>query len=105
MNNVDTLMVCATDEHGTPIAVRAEQENKSPKDITDVYHELIGNDLKSCNISLDSFRRTTDKMHYDMAQEFFLTLNEKGYIYQKEIEQLYCDKCQRSLPDRYVEGI
>ncbi|MDO5825915.1 MAG: methionine--tRNA ligase [Methanosphaera sp.] len=105
MNDVDTLMVCATDEHGTPIAVRAEQENKSPKDITDVYHELIGNDLKSCNISLDSFRRTTDKRHYDMAQEFFLTLNEKGYIYQKEIKQLYCDECQRSLPDRYVEGI
>lgn len=105
MNNVDTLMVCATDEHGTPIAVRAEQENKSPKDITDVYHELIGNDLKACNISLDSFRRTTDKRHYEMAQEFFLTLNEKGYIYQQEIEQLYCDNCQRSLPDRYVEGI
>ena len=105
MNKVDTLMVCATDEHGTPIAVRAEQENKSPKDITDVYHKLIGDDLKACNISLDSFRRTTDKMHYDMAQEFFLTLNDKGYIYQKEIEQLYCDNCQRSLPDRYVEGL
>lgn len=45
MNGVDTVMVCATDEHGTPIAVRAEQENISPKDITDKYHELIGNDL------------------------------------------------------------
>lgn len=105
MNNVDTLMVCATDEHGTPISVRAEQENKSPKDITDVYHELIGNDLKACNISLDSFRRTTDEKHYEMAQEFFLTLYENGYIYEKDIEQLYCDTCERSLPDRYVEGI
>lgn len=105
MNNVDTVMVCSTDEHGTPISVRAEQENKSPKDITDIYHELIGNDLKACNISLDSFRRTTDKIHYDMAQEFFLTLHENGYIYEKDIEQLYCDTCKRSLPDRYVEGI
>lgn len=105
MNGVDTVMVCATDEHGTPIAVRAEQENKNPKDITDVYHELIGNDLKSCNISLDSFRRTTDKKHYEFAQEFFLELYDKGYIYKKEIEQLYCDECQRSLPDRYVEGL
>lgn len=105
MNNVDTVMVCATDEHGTPIAVRAEQENKSPKDITDVYHELIGNDLKSCNISLDSFRRTTDKKHYEFAQEFFLELYNKGYIYKKDIEQLYCEECQRSLPDRYVEGL
>lgn len=105
MNNIDTVMVCATDEHGTPIAVRAEQENKSPKDITDVYHQLIGDDLKRCNISLDSFRRTTDKKHYEFAQEFFLELYNKGYIYKKDIEQLYCDECQRSLPDRYVEGL
>ncbi|OED30865.1 methionine--tRNA ligase [Methanosphaera sp. WGK6] len=105
MNGVDTVMVCSTDEHGTPIAVRAEQENKSPKDITDVYHELIGNDLKACNISLDSFRRTTDELHYEMAQDFFKDLYNKGYIYEKIIDQLYCDTCKRSLPDRYVEGI
>ncbi|WP_455646008.1 methionine--tRNA ligase [Methanosphaera sp.] len=105
MNGVDTVMVCSTDEHGTPIAVRAEQENKSPKDITDVYHELIGNDLKACDISLDSFRRTTDELHYEMAQDFFKHLYDKGYIYEKVIDQLYCDTCKRSLPDRYVEGI
>ena len=104
MNNVDTVMVCSTDEHGTPIAVRAEQENISPKDITDKYHEIIANDLKSCNISLDSFRRTTDKNHYDMASKFFRELYDKGYIYEQEIDQLYCDNCKRSLPDRYVEG-
>ncbi|RAP45969.1 MAG: methionine--tRNA ligase [Methanosphaera sp. rholeuAM6] len=104
MTGMDTVMVCSTDEHGTPIAVRAEQENISPKDITDKYHELIGNDLKACNISLDSFRRTTDENHYEMAQEFFKKLYEKGYIYEKTIDQLYCDNCQRSLPDRYVEG-
>lgn len=104
MTGVDTLMVCSTDEHGTPIAVRAEQEKKNPKDITDIYHEIIGNDLKSCNISLDSFRRTTDEIHYKMAQDFFLDLYNKGYIYEKVIDQLYCDECKRSLPDRYVEG-
>ena len=38
MTGVDTLMVCSTDEHGTPIAVRAEQEKKNPKDITDKNH-------------------------------------------------------------------
>lgn len=104
MNGVDTIMVCATDEHGTPIAVRAEQEGKNPKEITDEYHELIKHDLELCNISLDSFRRTTDELHYEISQNFFKELYEKGYIYKKEIEQLYCDNCKRSLPDRYVEG-
>jgi methionyl-tRNA synthetase len=31
MNDVDVLFVCATDEHGTPIAVRAEQLGNPPK--------------------------------------------------------------------------
>lgn len=105
MNGVDTVMVCATDEHGTPIAVRAEQEGKNPIDIATHYHKLIGNDLKSADISLDSFTRTTDELHYHMSQEFFTHLFSDEYIYPKTIDQLYCDKCQRSLPDRYVEGI
>ncbi len=102
---VDTVMVCASDEHGTPISVRAEIEHKNPKEITDIYHKLIGDDLKACNISLDSYRRTTDKIHYQFAQEFFIELYQNGHIYEKVINQLYCDECERSLPDRYVEGI
>ena len=89
MNKVDTVMVCSTDEHGTPIAVRAEQENISPKDITDKYHEFIGNDFKSCNISLDSFRRTTEKSTMKWHSKFFRELYDKGYIYeQKTIDQV-----------------
>lgn len=37
-------------------------------------------------------------------KDFFLDLYNKGYIYEKVIDQLYCDECKRSLPDRYVEG-
>jgi len=32
-------------------------------------------------------------------------LIENGYVYAKEIELAYCPKCDRFLPDRYVEGI
>lgn len=104
MKGNEVLFVCATDEHGTPIAVRAEQEGKEPKEIAGRYHEMIKKDLESCNISLDSFTRTTDPTHYKMAQNFFLKLYEKGYIYEKSMKQLYCSNCERFLPDRYVEG-
>jgi methionyl-tRNA synthetase len=102
-NNV--LFVCATDEHGTPIAVKAEKEGKKPLEIATRYHEMIKNDLDSCNISFDSFTRTTDPVHYEIGQNFFLKLYEKGFIYEKEIKQPYCPECDRFLPDRYVEGI
>jgi methionyl-tRNA synthetase len=104
MKGRDVLFVCASDEHGTPIAVRAEQEGKPPKEVAGRYYEMIKNDLESCNISFDNFSRTTDPKHYEISQNFFLKLYEKGCIYEKIIKQPYCEECARFLPDRYVEG-
>lgn len=105
MKKHEVLLVCATDEHGTPIAVKAEKEGKNPKEIAGRYHELIKKDLESFNISLDNFARTTDTLHYEISQKFFLNLYDNGYIYEKNIKQPYCDECNRFLPDRYVEGV
>lgn len=105
MKGRDVLFVCATDEHGTPIAVKAEKESKSPKEVAGRYYKMIKEDLEACNISLDNFSRTTDPLHYQISQNFFLNLYNKGYIYEKTIQQPYCDECNRFLPDRYVEGI
>ena len=105
MKGKDVLFVCATDEHGTPIAVKAEKEGKSPKEIAGRYYKMIKEDLDSCNISLDNFSRTTNPLHYEIAQNFFLNLYKNGYIYEKAIKQPYCEECNRFLPDRYVEGI
>jgi len=104
MKGNDVLFVCASDEHGTPIAVRAEQEGKPPKEVAGRYYEMIKNDLEASHISFDNFSRTTDPKHYEISQNFFLKLYEKGYIYEKVIKQPYCEECGRFLPDRYVEG-
>lgn len=104
MINNDVLLVCATDEHGTPIAVKADKENKKPIEIAKRYHDMIVRDVESCNISLDNFTRTTDEAHYKIAQDFFLYLYNKGLIYKQDITQLYCENCNKFLPDRYVEG-
>ena len=101
----DVLMVCATDEHGTPIAVKADKENKKPIEISKRYHDMIVRDVESMNISLDNFTRTTDEAHYELAQNFFKKLYDDGYIYREDIQQLYCPKCNKFLPDRYVEGL
>ena len=101
----DVLMVCATDEHGTPIAVQADREGKKPIEIAKRYHDMIVEDVKSCDITLDSFTRTSDKLHYTIGQNFFLDLYNKDYIYEENIKQLYCENCGKFLPDRYVEGI
>ena len=101
----EVLMVCATDEHGTPIAVKADAEGKEPIEVAKRYHDMIVEDINSCDISFDNFARTTDEIHYQISQNFFKYLYDKGLIYEETIQQLYCENCEKFLPDRYVEGI
>lgn len=100
----EAIHICGTDEHGVAITIRADKEGKTPREIVDFYHERIKEDFRLMRIEFDNFSRTSLPIHYDTAQEFFLRLYNKGYITKKTVEQYYCPRCQRFLPDRYVEG-
>ncbi len=101
----DVLMVSGSDEHGTPITITAKNEKTTPQAIVDRYSKEHTDNMKQLGISFDLFTRTTTKNHKSVVQDIFLTLYEKGYIYKKNIEAYYCEKCSRYLPDRYIEGI
>ena len=95
--------MCATDEHGTPIAVKAEREGVTPKQIADHFHKLIEEDLRGMECSFPIFSRTTDPLHYQVTQSFFLKLLESEYIYEQEVEQRKCPRCDRFLPDKAID--
>ncbi|MFA6252878.1 MAG: methionine--tRNA ligase [Patescibacteria group bacterium] len=101
----DVLMVSGSDCHGTPIAVEADKQNVAPETIAEKYHaEFKDIFLNKLNFSFDCYTKTTTKNHEQVVQEFFLDLQKKGYIYSKFEDLAFCEKCQRFLPDRYVEG-
>jgi len=100
----EVLMVSGSDQHGTPITVRADQEGRPPKEIADRYHEEFLASWKRLGISFDLFTTTDTPNHHAVAQDFFLRLREKGYIFQDTTALLCCPTCNRFLPDRYVEG-
>ncbi|WP_026694984.1 methionine--tRNA ligase [Peribacillus kribbensis] len=99
------LYVSGSDCNGTPITVRAKQENVSPKVIADQYHQEFKDCFAGLGFSYDIYTRTDTRHHHQIVQEIFLSLLEKKLIYKKETEQSYCNHCQQFLPDRYVEGI
>ncbi len=43
-------------------------------------------------------------MHTEITQHIFTKLNDNGYINERTLNQLYCEKDQRFLADRYVRG-
>jgi len=104
MKGSEVLMVSGSDQHGTPITIRAEQEGKKPAEIAARYHKQFLKSWQKLGISFYLFTTTGTENHARVAQDIFLTLLEKGYIYKDTASQPYCGKCKRFLPDRYVEG-
>jgi len=101
----DVLYIGGTDDYGTPISLKAEEENVSPQEIVDKFNKSMRVDLEGLNIQLDNFSGTSHPNHIKNSQDFFTNLLEAGYITKKEIKQFYDEKQKRFLSDRYVEGI
>lgn len=98
------LMVSGSDEHGTPITVRAEQEGKHPREITDHFHAEFLETWRNLGISFDIFTRTGTTNHREVVHGLFLKLFGDGHIRVDTMQALYCVADNRYLPDRYVEG-
>ncbi len=101
----EVLMVSGSDQHGTPITLKAEQERQNPREIIDFYQREFLDCWQKMGISFDLFTGTDTSNHAQVTQDIFLKLLEKGYLYRNTVSQLYCPQCKRFLPDRYVEGI
>lgn len=100
----DVLYICATDEHGTPIVVSAEKAGKTPGEFVDYYHKKDKEDFAALGFSFDIFHRTSSKENRETTTHFYNRLSEQGFVYTKEVEQPYCGKCRRFLPDRFIVG-
>ncbi|HEY7269675.1 MAG TPA: methionine--tRNA ligase, partial [Dehalococcoidia bacterium] len=98
------LMVSGSDQHGTPITVRAEQEGITPQAIVERFQAEFLDSWKQLGITFDLYTSTGTKNHERTVHEMFLRLLEKGDIYKGSMLQFYDSEAGRFLPDRYVEG-
>jgi len=100
----DVLMVSGSDQHGTPVTLRAEREGKQPQEVVARFHREFLDCWRRLGISFDLFTTTGTPNHAETVQDMFLALLDKGHIYKDTMVQPYCASCGRFLPDRYVEG-
>ena len=98
------LMVSGSDQHGTPITVRAEEEKITPQQVVDRYQPEFLDCWRRLGITFDIFTHTRTQNHQRTVHEIFLRLLEKGLIYKKTMSMPYSTVSKRFLPDRYVEG-
>ena len=100
----EIAFICGSDEHGIPITIRAKKEGITPQDVVDKYHEIIKKSFSDLGISFDEYSRTTSKKHYEVSQEFFLNLYNKGKFEEEISEQFFDEQAGEFLADRYIVG-
>ena len=100
----EVAFICGSDEHGIPITIRAKKEGITPQDVVDKYHEIIKKSFADLGISFDEYSRTTSKKHYEVSQEFFLNLYNKGKFEEEISEHFFDEQAGEFLADRYIVG-
>ncbi len=100
----NVVFVCGSDEHGTAIPNQALKEGTTSREIIDKYHVLIRDCLYQLGISFDVYHRTSDPLHHETAQQFFLALHKKGLLTEETSEQYFDVQANAFLADRYIVG-
>jgi methionyl-tRNA synthetase len=100
----DVIFVSGTDEHGVPITIKAQKEGKTPQEVVDYYHGVIKSSFKDFGISFDIYGRTSDPVHHQVSQEFFLKIYDSGQFVEEITQQFYDEEAGQFLADRYIIG-
>ncbi|MDD2913156.1 MAG: methionine--tRNA ligase [Candidatus Pacebacteria bacterium] len=101
----DVFFLTGTDEHGQKIEKTAKEKGETPEEfvekISSKYKELKA----ALNLSNDFFIRTTDKeKHWPSVFKVWEKLKEKGDIYKKKYQGLYCFGCETFLLEKDLEN-
>lgn len=104
LQNKDVAFICGSDEHGVAISMKAKKEGITPQQVIDKYNHIIKQSFEDFGISFDNYSRTSSKIHHETASEFFKKLYDDGKFIEEITDQLYDEKAQQFLADRFVIG-
>ncbi len=94
-----------TDEFGQKIWQASQKQGKPAQEYVDHYAEVFLDLTRDLNLSIDNFIRTTSKEHIEAVQEFWRLCDQKGDIYKKTYEGLYCVGCEKFIVEKdLVDG-
>ncbi len=98
----DVFFSTGTDEYGQKIWEGSQKEGKNVQDYVDYYASKFLELKDVLGLSNDNFIRTTSKENILASQEFWRLCNEKGDIYKKNYQGLYCVGCEKFLTEKDI---
>ena len=100
----ECVYVCADDTHGTPIMIRARKEGITPEELIARSHAEHLRDFTDFQIAFDNYYSTNAPENRELSNRIYAAMEKSGAVTSKTSAQLYCEKCQMFLPDRFVKG-
>ena len=100
----ECLYVCADDTHGTGTMLKAEELGISAEQLIDQVRIDHIEDFKDFLVQHDNYHSTHSPENEHYSGLIYERLKDAGYIFTKEIEQLYDPEKQLFLADRFVKG-
>lgn len=105
LNGDNVFYVSGSDCHGTPITNRAIKEGKKPEEVAKFYHEEYVKTFNNLGFTYDLYSNTMESFHEEYVTNFLDSLLKNDFLYEKEVEQDFCPKCNKYLSDRELKGI
>jgi len=96
--------VCAADAHGTPIMIKAREENVTSEELVTRVSREQHEDLRAFDVAFDNFYTTHSEENEQLVVRMFEALQDADHIYTKTIEQAFDEQEKMFLPDRFVRG-
>ncbi|KAJ3182475.1 putative methionine--tRNA ligase, cytoplasmic protein rar1 [Gaertneriomyces sp. JEL0708] len=104
LRGYNTLFICGTDEYGTATETKALEEGVTCQQLCDKYHAIHKSTYEWFKCDFDHFGRTPTEKHKTITQGIYLDVERNGLTFPKTMTQLYCEKHNAFLADRFVEG-
>jgi methionyl-tRNA synthetase len=98
------IYVCASDAHGTPIMLKARQDDIAPEDLIREVHAGQIEDFAGFKVEFDNYHTTHSAENQALVEEIFHALEAAGHIQARTIRQSFDEQEGMFLPDRFVRG-
>jgi len=104
LKKANVISILGTDEHGTTSETKAIEEGITTEELCNKYYKIHKEIYDWFQCDFDCFGRTSSKENVEITQDIFLKLYKNGFITEKEEEQMFDEKANKFLSDRFIEG-
>lgn len=94
LQGVEAITLTGSDENALKNVQAAEKAGQEVQKFVDLNAELFLELTKKLNTHFDVFQKGTNPGHFKSSQDLWTRCNDKGDIYKKDYEGLYCVGCE-----------